>query len=207
MTLSNASKAGAAIFVGAAQFAFFFIVSEILYSASGTGGYSVSVNYISDLGAKCPDSGGACYIPPSSILFDSTIALMGLLLLVAAYYFHRAYHWKPATAMIALVGAGALGVGLFPETAGIVHSIFDDITFLFAGLAAIVTARFQKKPMFYFSIVLGAITLVAILLYRGDFDLGLGAGGMERMVVYPVLLWGLGFGGHLMAVDQSSTST
>ncbi len=204
LALSNASKAGTAIFVGTAQFAFFFIVSEILYSASGSGGYSVSGNYISDLGANCPSSGGACYLPPSSLLFDSTVALLGILLLVGAYYFHRAYHWKPATAMLALVGIGSLGVGVFPETAGILHGIFSDIAFLFAGLAAIVTARFQKKPLFYFSIIFGAITLVAILLYRGEYFLGLGAGGMERMIVWPVLLWGIGLGGHLMAVDQSS---
>jgi hypothetical membrane protein len=202
MTLSNASKAGTAIFVGVSQWAFFLVVSEILYSASGTGGYSVSANHISDLGANCPDAGGACYIPPSALLFDSSVALMGLLLIIGAYFFYRAYRWKPGSAMIALVGVGALGVGFFPETAGTIHSIFSDIAFLFAGLAAIVTARFQKKPLFYFSIILGFITLAAILLYRGEYYLGLGAGGMERMVVYPVVLWGLGFGGHLMAMDD-----
>ncbi len=202
MALSNAAKAGAAIFVGTAQFAFFFVVSEILYSASGTGGYSVSTNYISDLGAKCPDSGGTCYIPPSSVLFDTSVALLGLLLLVGAYYFYRAYHWRPATGMMALVGIGAVGIGLFSETAGIIHSIFTDVAFLFAGLTAIVTARFQKKPLFYFSIILGVASLVAVLLYRGEYYLGLGAGGMERMVVYPVLLWGLGFGGYLMAAED-----
>lgn len=204
MALSNDAKAGAAIFVGAAQFAFFFVVSEILYSASGAGGYSVSANYISDLGANCPDSGGACYIPPSSLLFDSTVAVLGLLLLVGAYYFYRAHPWKPAAGMLALVGIGSIGLGLFPETAGSIHGIFADVAFLFAGLAAIVTAGFQRKPLYYFSIFFGAMTLVAILLYRGEYFLGLGAGGMERMVVWPVILWGLGFGGHLMAQGQSS---
>lgn len=203
MALSNASKAGAAIFVGVSQWAFFLVVSEVLYSSSGIGGYSVSSNAISDLGATCPDSGGACYIPPSALLFDTSVALMGVLLIVGAYFLYRAFHWKPVSAMIGLVGIGALGVGVFPETAGSIHGIFADVAFLFAGLSAIVSARFQRKPLFYFSIILGFVTLGAILLYRGEYYLGLGLGGMERMVVYPVLLWGLGFGGHLMGMEDA----
>ena len=211
MALSNAAKAGVAIFIGAVQFSIALILSEITYSlngplnSSGSGNttgyiYSVANNYVSDLGANCRTT---CTSVPSAYLFDSSIALLGLLILVGAYYLNRAYHWRPATIMIALAGVGALGVGLFPETTGIWHSIFSLIVFLFAGLTALVTARFQKKPMFYFSIVLGIVTLVALLLYIPGEYLGLGAGGMERMVVYPVLVWSLGFGGHMMAMDDN----
>ena len=212
MGLSNASKAGVAIFVGAVQFSLSLIVAEILYSTSGplhtsgsgnTSGYiySVANNYVSDLGANCRTS---CTSVPSAYLFDTSIALMGLLILVGAYFLQKAYHWKPATIMIALAGIGALGVGLFPETTGIWHSIFSLVVFLFAGLAALVTARFQRKPMFYFSIILGLVTLVALVLYIGSEYLGLGPGGMERMVVYPVLVWSIGFGGHMMATDETT---
>ena len=211
MTLSNSSKAGVAIFVGAVQFSIALILSEITYSlngplnTSGSGNttgyiYSVANNYVSDLGANCRT---ACTAVPSGYLFDMSIGLLGVTILVGAYYLNRAYHWKPATAMIALAGVGALGVGLFPETTGIWHSIFSLIVFLFAGLTALVTARFQKKPMFYFSIILGVVTLIALLLYVPGEYLGLGAGGMERMVVYPVLVWSLGFGGHMMAMDET----
>jgi len=31
-----------------------------------------------------------------------------------------------------------------------------------------------------------------------SFFLGLGPGGMERMIVYPALMWLAGFGGHLV---------
>jgi len=211
MALSNASKAGVAIFVGAVQFSLCLILSEIVYTTSGplnTSGsgnttgyiYSVANNYVSDLGANCRTT---CTAVPSAYLFDTSIALMGLLIIIGAYFLHRAYEWKPATVMIAIAGIGALGVGLFPETTGIWHSIFSLIVFLFAGLTALVTARFQRKPMFYFSIVLGLATLAALFLYLGGEYVGLGAGGMERMVVYPVLVWSIGFGGHLMAVDEA----
>jgi hypothetical membrane protein len=211
MALSNAAKAGVAIFVGAVQFSLALILSEITYSVNGpldTSGsgnttgyiYSVANNYVSDLGANCRTT---CTAVPSAYLFDASIVLLGLLILVGAYFLNRAYRWKPATVMIALAGIGAMGVGLFPETTGIWHSIFSLIVFLFAGLTALVTARFQKKPLFYFSIILGLLTLAALVLYTGGDYLGLGAGGMERMVVYPVLVWSIGFGGHLMAMDEA----
>lgn len=199
MALSNASKAGAAIFLGAVQFSVGLILAEIYYP-----GYSVANNYVSDLGATCPASLPCTIYQPTSTIFNTSIILLGLLILVGAYFLNRAYHWAPATILIALAGVGALGVGLFPETTGIWHSIFSLIVFLFAGLSAIVTARFQKKPMFYFSIALGLATLIALLLYIPGEYLGLGAGGMERMVVYPALVWSIGFGGHMMATGETA---
>lgn len=211
MAVSNAAKSGVAIFVGAVQFGLLLVVSEILYSANGTNpnvtypgyAYSVSVNYISDLGATCPNT-GPCYIPPSAYLFDSSVAVLGILIIVGAYFLHRAFRWTPATILIALTGIGALGVGLFPETTGVVHVIFSDITFIFAGLSAIVTFRFQRKPMGYFSVILGLMDLVACALFASGVYLGLGAGGMERMIVYPTLLWVLAFGGHMMAMEDKT---
>jgi len=31
--------------------------------------------------------------------------------------------------------------------------------------------------------------------------MGIGPGGLERMMAFPVLLWAIGFGGHLMGRD------
>ena len=196
MGLSDASKAGAALFVGAVEFGIGLVLSEIYYP-----GYNVSTNYISDLGATCPTQQTCVIVQPTATIYNTSVGLFGVLILFFGYFLWRSYRLKPATAVIFLTGIGALGVGIFPETAGILHPIFSLIAFLFAGLTALVTARLQKKPMLYFSIILGLMTLAALVLYVGDEYLGLGPGGMERMVVYPVLLWGIGFGGHLMAKE------
>jgi hypothetical membrane protein len=200
MKLSDSSKAGLAFFVGAVQFGIFLVVSEIIYSANGTGGYSVSANYVSDLGANC--RGSTCYIPPSALLFNSTVALFGILTIVGAYFLHRSYRWVPATLVLALAGIGTLGVGLFPETTGIFHVIFSFITFLFAGLSAVITAKLLRKPVSYFSIILGTATLVALALVVGGLDLGLGVGGIERMVIYPSLFWAVSFGVYMMSTEH-----
>ncbi|MDA4125074.1 MAG: DUF998 domain-containing protein [Thaumarchaeota archaeon] len=188
MTFSNPAKAGVALFIGTVQFGIFMIVAEAVWPS-----YSVSTNYISDLGANLP----------SSQIYNPSIVVLGVSVLVAALFLQRSFHWKPATCLMVLAGIGAVGVGLFPEGSPFsLHSIFSLVVFLFAGLSAIVTSRFQKTPLSYFAMILGAGTLLALILYVGQIYLGLGAGGMERMVVYPVLLWAIGFGGHLMGMED-----
>lgn len=220
MALSNAAKSGVAIFVGAVQFTILLVLSEIIDSTAasphvfGTGNetgytYSVAQNYISDLGANC-GNGGSCYIPPSALLFNSSVVLLGVLVLISAYYLHRSFRWMPATILVAIAGLGAAGVGVFPETAGVVHDIVSLIVFLFAGLSAIVTYKLQKAPMSYLSVVLGVLTLVSLALSVpallpgrvSGFYLGIGAGGLERMIFYPAILWAISFGVHLMATED-----
>lgn len=184
--------------MGAVQFSISLILAEIYYP-----GYNVSTNYVSDLGATCPTLSSCVIYQPTSTIFNSSIVLLGLLILLGAYFLQRAFRWKPGTVMITLAGIGALGVGLFPETTGVWHSLFSLVVFLFGGLSAVILARFQRKPMSYFSVILGLATLVALLLYMSDTFLGLGPGGMERLVVYPMLVWSIGFGGHLMATDET----
>ena len=57
-------------------------------------------------------------------------------------------------------------------------------------------------PFSAISVILGLITLGALVLFVGKVYLGLGVGGMERMIVYPILVWGAGFGGYLIAYSQ-----
>ena len=190
MALSDASKAGAVVFVGAVQFSIFLIVAEALSPT-----YSVSSNYISDLGQ---------IFPASALVFNSSIFLFGVLVLAGSYFLQKAFKWTPGSALVALAGVGLIGVGSFPEGSSYgLHGIFSLLTFLFSALSAIVLARFQRKPMFYFSAVLGLVSLFMLVGYVGEIYLGLGAGGMERMIVYPVLVWALGFGGYLMAIEKA----
>jgi len=205
MALSNTRKAGAFFFVGVAQFALIWFLSEANYP-----GYSVATNYISDLGTNCPSS-GPCYVPPAWWIFNSSEVILGLLILLSTYFWYRSFRWKPATLLLTLSGISLVGVGVFNESFGVVHQLFSLLIFLSLGLSAVVLFRFQKFPLSYFSLVLGIITLVAIVLFAPDSgvyfggQLGIGPGGLERLIVYPMMVWGLGFAGHLMATDETST--
>jgi len=132
--------------------------------------------------------------------------LLGVLTVGGAYFIQRASDFRLFSILAAITGIGAMGVGLFTEDAGAVHAVFSFITFLFAGLSAIMSYKLQKPPFSHFSVILGIVVLLALVLFASDTFLGLGKGGMERMIAYPALLWAIGFGGHLISYS-SDTST
>jgi len=65
-------------------------------------------------------------------------------------------------------------------------------------VSAIISYRITRRPLSYFSVALGVIALAALVLLFSYFDMGIGRGGMERMIVFPSLVWALGFGGFMM---------
>ena len=93
---------------------------------------------------------------------------------------------------------GAIGVGIFPETTGSVHIIFEFIAFAFSGLSAIATYRIVSSPMSYFSLKLGIVTLITLLLLTMGLTFGLGNGGIERVIMYPSIIWIIGIGAHML---------
>lgn len=190
--MNNRELAGAFMFVGGVQFVIGMILAEIFYP-----GYNVSMNYISDLGATCRDT---CIIyQPTAFIFNTSVIILGILILLSSYFIWREFHSSLISILFALAGAGAVGVGLFPETTGTLHLIVSFIAFFFAALSAIAASKLVKTPFTYFSVVLGIASLAALALFGLQFYSGLGAGGMERMIAYPVLLWAVGFGGYLMS--------
>ena len=186
--------AGVFLFIGAIQFVLGMLIAEFLYP-----GYSASMNYISDLGATCRTT---CLIhQPSASIFNTSISLLGVLALVSSYFIWREFHNRSISLLLGLSGIGMVGVGLFPETAGIIHLIASFIAFFFGGLSAIATYKLVKAPFAYLSVLMGMISLIALALFISEIFLGLGPGGMERMIAYPLLLWVIGFGGNLMSSE------
>lgn len=104
---------------------------------------------------------------------------------------------------------------MFPEDSPLMHEIVSDIAFIFAGLVPIAACRLVGRPFSYFSAVMGLLSLSALVLLSAEYSfglgqqfyLGLGRGGMERMIAYPTLLWDLAFGGYLIASFQQSAQT
>lgn len=191
------------------------ILAETFYP-----GYNVSSNFISDLGAFCRTQGGqyVCQInQPSSTIFNGCILVFGVLVLLGSYFAYRAFRNRLFTILFVLTGIGIVGVGIFPENVlgGIPHHIVSQMIFIFGGLSAIAAYRIERSPMTYFSVIMGVVTLAFwgflewgfLELMGGTASsnyLGLGVGGIERLVAYPLLLWMVGFGGYLMGSSQAS---
>ena len=188
MQLSNLKLAGTFLFTGAAQFILAMIITEALYP-----GYSTSANYISDLG-----------VGPSALIFNTSIFLLGIMIVAGTYLIYRALRPRLFTVLLTLAGVGAMGVGIFTEDFLIVHFVASVVTFLFGSLAAISSYRLIRTPLKYLSAILGLFGLMALILMASGLTLDLGVGGIERMIAYPILLWGMGFGGHLANQDQET---
>jgi len=73
------------------------------------------------------------------------------------------------------------------------------MVFFFGALSAISSYTIQKPPLNYFSVAMGVFSMAALALFASRQYLGLGYGGMERLIAYPTLLWGIAFGGHLIS--------
>ncbi|MEM1565533.1 MAG: DUF998 domain-containing protein [Candidatus Bathyarchaeia archaeon] len=184
MKRPDGKVAGALIFVGAVQFILGMLVAECIYP-----NYSIANNYISDLGKL--DA-------VSAPIFNTSVFLLGLLVTISAYFLRDFVRNKVFLSFLVLCGVGAMGVGTFPEDFGILHTTVSLIAFLFGALSAIASYKYQKPPLSYFAVILGLTSLVALALFATKVYLGLGKGGMERMIAYPVMLWAIAFGGHLI---------
>ncbi len=180
---SRGLLAGLLIISGVTQFTILMIVSEALYP-----NYSVAYNYISDLGVGL-----------TAPIFNSSIILLGILVIISSWLLYKIFKSKVLSTVLFLTGFGATGVGIFPEGSPLhLHTIMSAVTFIFAGLTAITAYKFTPKPISWISVILGILSLTALGLFASGNYLGIGHGGMERMIVYPVLLWALVFGGHII---------
>ncbi|VVB61958.1 Uncharacterised protein [uncultured archaeon] len=188
MNYSNGKVAGVLFIIASSQFILGLIVAEALYP-----GYSISTNYISDLG-----------IGPSSTVFNVSIFLIGLLSIIGAYFLQRAFHHKEVTISLTIAALAAMGVGIFTENSEPMHMLVSLLVFLFGGLSAIFSYRLMKNPFNIIVILLGLMSLLMLIFFIGNFYLGLGVGGMERMIVYPILIWMIGSGGFLIAFPEKS---
>jgi len=180
--LVHGKIAGIIVFVAVAQFILSVTVAEDIFP-----GYSVSNNAISDLG-----------VGTTAPIFNGSIIVLGLLLIIAAVLIRSMSH--PFSISLILSGVGSIGVGLFPYNTGVyVHTVSAIFAFLFASAAPYFLITKLKNGISAFWGILGTLGLVSLILSSLDVNLGLGGGGMERMILYADIIWALSFSGWLFS--------
>lgn len=206
----RSARWGGALFVLASlQFLVVMIIAQLRYS-----GYSDLTNYISDLG-NSHDS-------PAFWAFNGSIILLGLMGLLGAALIRSAFAPRRTRAlgigMLAIASLGAIGVGLFPETApefgGHIHSLMSLVTFVGSGFALLFLALAMMRDTRWegfrgYTGISGAVTLVALILFipaSSGSTSGIGSvpGLIERLIVAPILLWAIVAGIHLVRLPTYS---
>jgi len=186
--------AGLCFLVLAAQF-----MTVIMLAAAMVPDYDFNAAAISDLGV----------FAETSLLFNASLFVVGVLNVLGGYAFYR-YHGKRwLFATFAIAGVGAIGTALFPLNVSDVHGLFALVAFLFFNLQAIGTATHLDGAMQALSIVAGLFGLAFVVVMAiGDGGntavFGpIGHGGTERMIIYPVMLWMVAFGGYLLGSEEN----
>jgi len=80
------------------------------------------------------------------------------------------------------------------------------IAFLFSALTAIVVFKVTSAPFRFMSLLVGLLSLIALFvgLLGEDSPVAklIGLGGVERWVVFPIIVWLALFGGHILGSTQ-----
>jgi hypothetical membrane protein len=177
------------------------LMGSITAEALFTGAYTTHADTLSHLGASEPPD--SVVTRPSGTIFDVTMLVTGALILAGAWLVHRAGGPKATSIFTALLGIGVLGVGIFPLTHPNQHTLFAMTAFFSGGIAVILSARGTEQPFRTLWTLLGAISLVAIVLgiFLNDWApvARLGEGGIERWNAYPIVLWLVAYGSYLIA--------
>jgi hypothetical membrane protein len=195
VTLAPRTLAGVFFFALAAQF-----MTVIMLAAAMVPGYDFRAAAISDLGVY----------PETALLFNVSLVVVGVFNLFGGYFFYRTHGKRWLLAVFALAGVGAIGAGLFPlDTSGL-HGLAALLAFVFFNVQAIGSATRLSGFMRALAVLTGVLGLVfVVLMALGDGGntaaFGpIGHGGTERMIVYPVMLWLVAFGGYLLGKQEHS---
>lgn len=159
-------------------------------------GYSVHHNTISDLLAVGTST---------SYVGEPMLFLAAFAWILGGYFLYRRSGQSGLRLLNVLPGVGLLLAVLSPENVNIVvHSVGAVLAFFPGPIAAIVSYRSIRTEFRYFALAMGLLSLGCTAVYFGAYttslvQLGLGPGGWERVIVYPLLVWLIGFGSYLMA--------
>ena len=143
-----------------------------------------------------------------SIILLGVFAFLGLLLAWGG--FPRGGARVVGLFLLLVASLAAVLVGLFPENVNpSVHDLASLMVFLPAGLALVILSTAMKPGTLWFgyggfSLILGVVILVSLAYYiptqqaNTTFDPGL----IERLIVYPIMLWGFVTGIHMARLPR-----
>lgn len=193
-----------------------YFVVQLIVIAAWPVPHSWKNNFISDLGnTVCGPYSGLYVCSPlhplmnlSFIIFGITMAIGSLLIYTE---FKRTNWTLIGFVLMSLSGFGTVLVGLFSEnTIASMHMIGAFLALGIGNVSILVLAcslRGVRKAVRIYSAMTAIICLTAFVLFILDIYLGIGRGGMERLVSYPFTVWMILFGLYMTAVRMRTART
>jgi hypothetical membrane protein len=181
---------------------FQYYLAQIIAARAWTTPYSLSRNTISDLGnTVCGLYNGRAVCSPLHALMNASFICLGITMTIGAVLIFHEFRESRGTRIgfgsMALAGIGTILVGIFAENEIIaLHIIGATLPFVIGNLGIAILGFSLSLPRWLrtYTIVTGVLSLVAVVLWGQHIYLGLGVGGMERVVAYPQTIWLIVFG-------------
>ncbi|MCI4369525.1 MAG: DUF998 domain-containing protein [Thermoplasmata archaeon] len=193
----SARYAGGLWLLGSVQ----FILLGLALTLAAYPGHSILNGHISDLGSSHS---------PFALFFNRSIELLGVMGALGVLLVRGALAPGRASrlglGLLFLASAAAVAVGLFPEDfpgAGpTIHALASASVFVGAALALLLVSRAIRHDRRWAGLpsptaLTGVVMLLATGVYVVGFTPYVGSGGMESLIVAPLLLWLLGVGSRL----------
>ncbi len=204
-TLSDKSsdrwRAGILFILGASVFLLLTTAAESIYPS-----FSLQTNAISDLAAIGTST---------TVIEETAIFAFSICWILGAIYLFRNTGRRGLMILNMIPGIGFFLAGASPENVNLVIHSAGTIGFPLGAIAAILSYRMIRSPFRYLSLALGTLSLVSTVIIfvgwkvvrgtcgytAGLSQLALGLGGWESMIIYPLLIWLIGFGNYLMTTS------
>jgi len=198
---SDRKRAGILFTVGASVFLLLTTAAESIYP-----NFHLQTNAISDLAA----------IGTSTTAIEETaILVFSICWILGAFYLFRNTGGRGLILNL-IPGIGFFLAGASPENVNLVIHSLGTIAFPVGAVAAILSYRTIRSPLRYFSLLLGSLSLVSTFIIfvgwrvvcgtcgytTGLSQTGLGLGGWESMIIYPLIIWLIGYGNYLMTATD-----
>lgn len=199
---------GALFLIAASEFFLAQIIAQLAWPGYSISQYDVSALGVTECGPYTNGSGGLTFYAcsPLHMVMNAGFILLGVLTSAGIILTRSIWPQRRLTsvgvALVAVSGLGPIFSGLFPANVNLgFHVLGGLLNFLTASVGLLLLglgARKQNGRLAAWSIALGLTTIVGLVLSGNQVFLGLGPGGMERVIGYSPVIWAIGLGAALL---------
>ncbi len=143
---------------------------------------------------------------------NASFVVLGLTIILGSALVYPAFNPARGTAagfgLFAVGGGGVVMVGVFPEDAlSGIHGVGAALPFLVGNIGLVLLGWSLSVPgwLRLYTTLSGGVALFALVLYANNAFLGLGEGGLERVVAYPQTVWQIVLGGYALTRARSGS--
>ena len=209
--LGSYPKLGPILYVAGIQYFAVQLLAALYWSPP----YSMSRDTISDLGNTTCGTWNERYVcSPLHDLMNGSFIVLGITMILGSVL--TSQHFAKGRAAVAgfiamaASGLGVVMVGLFPENSvPVLHGLGTAIPFVLGNIALVVLALSLEMRVLLrvYSFLSGIIALLGLAAYASGHYLGLGEGGIERVVAYPQTVCLAVIGCYLIAKNSAKPIT